>query len=286
MPYSNLEPITANENVHRNIAQYNEYDAVHTPTKLTLRHPNGEKETFTSYEDRMANDFISPEAELWRQRNPYEAHRRRYKGPNNPENSLAHTAGSYIRDLTTGKDSILNKILDGGPIPSALAGATLGFGADSILKLITGKSLGSKAWIAPLLGGLLGSGWGFLKRSINAKEADKKLKQKQELEDSKYEAMWRPYEKKAMVKYAAMYRDPRNFILEKLQSAKDVTLAEKAALSIFIRQMDTETAAATAKAVRAAVGIGVGKLLMDIYKFNTAFNGMGDAMAPYLMKAI
>lgn len=66
-------------------------------------------------------------------------------------------------------------------------------------------------------------------------------------------------------KEAAMYQDARNFILEKLQGASDISSVEKATLASKIRNMSTGEAERLKTMVRAAVGFGVGRLIARFF---------------------
>ena len=89
---------------------------------------------------------------------------------------------------------------------------------------------------------------------------------------------WDPYNPfETLQKKASMYRDPRNFILEKLQAATDVGLAEKARLAAGIRAMNPEEAKPIAEAVHADMGINTGRVIADqLFGENNpaTFNGM------------
>lgn len=66
-------------------------------------------------------------------------------------------------------------------------------------------------------------------------------------------------------KESAMYQDARNFILEKLQGASDISSVEKATLASKIRNMSTGEAERLKTMVRAAVGFGVGRLIARFF---------------------
>lgn len=78
-------------------------------------------------------------------------------------------------------------------------------------------------------------------------------------------------------KTAAMYRDPRNFILEKLGIATDLSPAQKAQLAAQIRHMDRHKADRLAGMVRAALGFGVGALIARFFGMNLKGTLLGGA---------
>jgi hypothetical protein len=72
-----------------------------------------------------------------------------------------------------------------------------------------------------------------------------------------------------MVKKSSMWQDPRNYILEKLQGAHDISMADKAILASKVRNMNSSEASDLEKLVRSALGIGVGAII-------ARFLGAGD----------
>lgn len=82
----------------------------------------------------------------------------------------------------------------------------------------------------------------------------------------------------SVTKSAAMYQDPRNFILEKLQSDYTIDFGAKASLAAKVRNLNQSDAEKLAKLVRQAVGIGVGALIAKFVfgagTFGTALGGL------------
>lgn len=72
-----------------------------------------------------------------------------------------------------------------------------------------------------------------------------------------------------MVKKSSMWQDPRNYILEKLQGAHDISMADKAILASKVRNMSSSEASDLERLVRSALGIGVGAII-------ARFLGAGD----------
>lgn len=66
-------------------------------------------------------------------------------------------------------------------------------------------------------------------------------------------------------KKAAMYHDPRNFILEKLQRDNELSMADKATLAGRIRNMSLGEASQLETLVRGALGIGVGAIIARFF---------------------
>lgn len=71
--------------------------------------------------------------------------------------------------------------------------------------------------------------------------------------------------KSGSVKQAAMYQDPRNFILEKLQRDNELSMADKATLAGKIRNMSLGEASQLETLVRGALGIGVGAIIARFF---------------------
>lgn len=61
-----------------------------------------------------------------------------------------------------------------------------------------------------------------------------------------------------MLKRAAMFKNPRNFILEKLQADKHLGFAEKAKLAAAVRNLSSEEAEVLKEQVREQLGVNIG----------------------------
>lgn len=140
------------------------------------------------------------------------------------------------------------RVLDNGTLPGAAIGAGTGLLAGKTLKFILGK-LGKNTdsmplgWIGALGGGTLGGLLGYA-RTHSPDDMDK----------------FANFEKKAV-----MYHDPRNFILEKLQGAHDISSMDKLQLASRVRNMSISDAERLKGIVRSAMGAGVGALIARFF---------------------
>jgi hypothetical protein len=148
--------------------------------------------------------------------------------PNDPRNSWGYKAGKGIREfIYSPNSSVLGKIGDTGAIGGGALGAGAGLLAGIVGERLTGNTL------IPLLttavGTAAGAGLGHHRNKLQ--------------------------------KEASMFRDPRNFILEKLQGASDIGMADKARLAMEVRNMDVQRAEELKELVHAAMGYGVGSIV-------------------------
>lgn len=220
-------------------------EEIYTPgpdPKLEMRFNNGRSVTLTG--DRaLAN---ASDASDWQAANPLQAAMLKYREGDVRE-TLPYNIGRMGRKFALEPSpSLYGRIMNQGPIPGGALGAGTGLLAGLIggwlKQKITGSgSPGNWGAVGALAGGALGALSGHLRKS-------------------------------AYTKSAAMYTDPRNFILEKLQSATDVSFSEKAKLASAVHKLDFNTAQRLADAVRAAVGFGVGAI---ISKFVFGASGSG-----------
>ena len=180
--------------------------------------------------------------------------------------SLGYELGAKLKKFSEGEPTLVGKAMEDGPLTGGLTGGAIGAGIGAaggwlFNKLLADNpvSVGKAATLTGIIGALLGAHNGYVRSTT------------------------------PMYKRAAMFHDPRNFILEKLQSATDVGLAEKAKLAAAVRNMDVQSASKLADAVRAAIGFGVGAIISKfIFGTNgpgTLFGGLAGVIGVnYLMK--
>lgn len=166
--------------------------------------------------------------------------------------SMGYKIKRKLQDLAERPSSTLpGRLLNHGPAVGGTAGAAIGLGtgalADWILDKINGGPRDSAIdlkLVGALAGGGIGATLGHYRKKYNVKNID------EDRVPTQY-----------IAKSAAMYNDPRNVILEKLQGATDIGFAEKAKLAAAVRSMDRSQAQQLASMVRAALGFGVGALI-------------------------
>lgn len=160
-----------------------------------------------------------------------------YHGPDDYRESWTYGLGASLRKALT-PDPNNHFGVFAGPAIWGGGGYLLG----KLLEMSTGrKYLG--------IGGAIGGGALGLIRAM----MQDKAKKRQDEATQKQASV--PIEK------SAMYADPRNYILERLQGATDISPFEKAQLAAQIRQMSWDEANRLKSQVRAAVGFGVGALI-------------------------
>lgn len=231
-------------------------EATGREANLVRRYDDGQVVTLAG--DRAMANANTPAGEAWRAGRPLiDTHKLKYRRGDVRE-TLPYQVGQQVREYInspSGK-STFGKLMDSGAIGGAAGGGLAGTGLGlvaSLLAMWAGKDVSPTAW--SIVGGLGGSAAGA------------------------YVGNRRKY---YMDKNAAMYHDPRNIILEKLQGATDISAAEKAKLAAAVRNLDSNSARELAGAVRAALGFGVGALIAKFIfgKSGTGllFGGLGGVL--------
>lgn len=201
---------------------------------IKRRYNDGSEFTFTG--DRALALADTPGAAEWRAQNPEKALQNSYSPFDSPDEShpIAHSIGKFLRGEDREK-SFIGRTLDKGLLPGTVMGGALGAGGGALAALLARLFLGDTSvgrWSA--VGGALGAILGGYTGHARAN---------------------------AMSKSAATYMDPRNFILEKLQGATDVSIGEKVKLADAVRNLNRADAEKLASLVRAALGFGVGAII-------------------------
>lgn len=216
---------------------------------IKRRYITGDEFTFTG--DRAMALADTPGAEEWRINNPQKAIALG-KNPLDEPSGLFHSIGKHVRDFSE-KNGIFGKIADKGTVPGALAGGAIGAGAGALANVLAkfffpgAGSAGRWAIAGGILGSILGGHNGWVRATAKEKGG--------------------PF-----LKSAATYTDPRNFILEKLQGATDVSMLDKVKLAAGVKNLDRDSAEKLAALVRSALGFGIGAI---ISKFIFGASGAG-----------
>lgn len=177
--------------------------------------------------------------------------------PGDVRAGLSYKAKRKLQDFAENpRPTLPGRILDRGPLAGGSAGAATGFGIGALADLVLDKINGgprdpaiSMKWLGTLLGGGVGATLGHYRRKINSPGYNSP-------EGQNYHRMT-----STLTKQAAMFHDPRNVILEKLQGASDIGFAEKAKLAAAVRSMDAARAKQLADMVKASLGFGVGAIV-------------------------
>lgn len=162
-----------------------------------------------------------------------------------PNDSLGSRIGRKLHSIATSDEpTFIGRMYNKGPLVGAALTGLAGYGAGKLADRFLGEGLIPKKTLGLALGGILGTIIGQA-REKNAS---------------------------AMEKRGATFNNPRNFILEKLQSANDISTLQKAQLAAKVRAMDTASAERLKTMVRAAVGFGVGSIIAKFF-FGTGIPG-------------
>ena len=182
----------------------------------------------------------------------------------NRDVSPGATIGTFLSSIAKSKNNALDRLFGAtGPTLGALLGAgalgAAGYGAgylgDKLVNKIN-QLFGARVVKAPALGlKYIGAALGGLGGGLIGYERSNNL-----------------------VKSSAMFSNPRNFILEKLQGANDLTTMQKAQLAGKIRMMDTSSAERLKAIVRAAAGFGVGALIARFFGFGLGGSFVGGVL--------
>lgn len=162
--------------------------------------------------------------------------------------TIGKTLHNWAKDTNP---SWLGRVYDSGP----LAGSALTAGTGWLLGALYDKLLGEegsipKSTIGLLGGGLLGGIIGHIRSS-----------------KPKYYEMEKS--SSTMEKKSVAFQNPRNFILERLQGATDLSPIQKAQLASRVRSMGNMEAERLKGMVRAAAGFGVGALIAKFFGAST-----------------
>lgn len=232
-------------------------------------------------------EFEGPEALAYAPEDEYPEYKddiralRQFYGPMKPEGDYRGTrAFKYGRALGAWlhnpKESFLGKIFDhplSGAGVAGTAGYALGLGGEALEKAITGSPEASipLSSILLALGAVGGTGVGALRRKVkDTKERDMKSTIKQVTPNMQ--------KKGGVILKSAMYTDPRNFILERLSAASDISPFEKAQLAVKVRNMGTMEAESLKAMVRSAMGFGIGALIAKFFGFGLTGMGIGGGI--------
>lgn len=168
-------------------------------------------------------------------------------GRNDPKTSFPYQLGRAFARSNTSNPGIFGQTFD-SPLTSTLAGGAIGLGAGALIGWAGNKlNFDTDPTRSGVLGALGGLGLGYLAGHFADKNRQRGLQ-----------------------KSGSMYQDPRNFILEKLQKANDISMVDKAMLASKVRNMSTFEAKSLEASVRSALGIGVGAIIAKYFGLSPA----------------
>ena len=224
---------------------------------------NGGQVTTLSGAEALANAW-SPEAKQLRVAygmTPKDILDNKFYGDDDTRNSFSARTGRWLHNFANDPEpSFIGRIYDSGPIAGSAVTAGAGWAAGKLADMLLGEGAVPKSLIGLLGGGVLGGIVSHIRKKASADEG--------------------------MEKESAMFQNPRNFILEKLQGANDLTPIQKAQLANKVRMMDSSSAERLKAIVRAAAGFGVGSLIAKFFfgatGWKAAMGGVVGAVANVL----
>lgn len=220
------------------------------------------------YRDLEGNEALAnyggPEGVRYQTEYAADAARNRLTGPTDPRGTTAHNFGLALHNIIKDPNSYYHRYMSNGPVAGAIPGAAVG-----------------------LLGGLLAN-WISDAASERAGFAPRRIDHRW-LGAALGAALGGYAGHKHLEKKSAMFVDPRNAILEKLQSANDVTTSDKVKLAAAIRRMDYASANRLATKLRSVLGFGVGAIIaraLGMSLGGALFGGIVGLMGSGLLSSI
>lgn len=245
---------------------------------VTRAYKDGQTESFKN-EEALANLEGTEAERKYRAENPVQAFAARSTGPDDQRKSTMFQYGvkgrRMLDDAGRSPRTWAGRILDSGRIPSTLFGAAvgggLGAGADYVARNLLGLNT-HFGLLGAAGGGLGGLAIGHMRQGIDWANMDPAQIERLYPGSTQY-VMNKPASAD-MRKEAAMYHDPRNFILEKLQASNDISSSVKAQIAYQVRNLSKPQADAIASKVRSAMSIGVGALIAKLLGVNPMLGAM------------
>lgn len=237
-----------------------EYDDNGNPV-YTRTYWDGESETMSG-DKALAN--YSGTADAFRRKDPVGMWNNRYTGPNDMRTTWSYKMGRKAQDWINGigrDKSFLGTMMDQGALPGGIIGGVGGLGAGLVGNYIASRFMGADNPHFGLLGLLAGGALGGYLGHTRAQAADGTA-----------------LAKSASVKEAAMFHDPRNFILERLSGANDIGRAAKVELAYKVRNMSPEQARRLADLIRASMSFGVGAIIGKFLGTGSIVGGVGGLL--------
>lgn len=160
----------------------------------------------------------------------------------------------------TSKTSWLGSMLNKGPLSGGLVGGGAGFVGGALADLLASK-LGIDSPVSFKVLGALGLGGlgAFIGHQRQYKSNSKIIRSFDPVDANIFYGAL-PVTS-MFVKRAALYKNPRNFILEKLQADTTLGFAEKAKLAAAVRNLDEDAALKLKELVRESLGTHTGKVI-------------------------
>lgn len=250
------------------------YDPSTGAAALTKTWSDGTTEQYTGL-DALAN-HDSTERNLYRRLEPGDSFSR-LRRHNDYRNGLAYKAGTGLRNYAMSKDrNMFSRLMGDNALQSgAVLGGTgflTGLLGNAVLRGMGLAEDPKMHWIGGIGGAIAGGLIGNARSNALNYDAENAM-----------------FNRMGMTKMSAMYKDPRNFVLEKLMSARDLSSSEKAQLAAQVRRMDRPKAERLSGLVRSALGFGVGAVIAKFFGLNTkgtVLGGLVGVLGGGIMRAL
>lgn len=237
------------------------------PTLLVHRYDGTGDEKYTG--DKALAVASNPYARKWQRLNPVLA-RNNNIGPGDARGNIPYRIGAWVKGLSENPNtSFMGKLFDNGMKQGGIAGAIMGglggLGGRLIYHKFFGDGESDPNYLLYTLlgaagGGALGAGLSY-SRDYARNNASPEIgigSSREALETTGRLTPAIPkYAPSTMYKSSSIYKDPRNYILEKIQTAKDILPATKVKLANAVSEMSEEEAEPLSKEVRACLGTNI-----------------------------
>lgn len=250
------------------------------PVLKVHRYDGTGDETYTG--DKALAWASNPYAERWRRLNPVLAFNNKLQ-EGDVRGSIPYRLGTWTKSIADSPDTtFMGGLFDKGMKQGGIAGALMGgigaLGARFLYSKFLGGDTDPNYLLYALLGaaggGALGAGYSHLR---GVAKNNPQPPATPGMDSSYFENAGRlspPVGKYSydMTKTASIYRDPRNYILEKIQTARDIGAADKVKLANAVRELDPSSAVMLSKLVREKLGSDIGGTVAK-YLYGTTSTG-------------
>ena len=243
------------------------------PTLKVHRYDGTGDETYTG--DKALAWASNPYSERWRRLNPILARENRIEH-GDIRGTIPYRIGSWVRGVANSPgSSVFGGLFDNGMKQGGIAGALVGglgaLGSRFIYNKFFGDGRSDPNYLLYTLlgaagGGALGAGLSHLRGKAMAegnRVPDLPVSPAKFYETEGRLDFKAPKETSVdMYKTASIYKNPKNYILEKIQTSKDLTAAGKVKLANAVLELDDAKAEKLSKAVRETLGRNVGAAIV------------------------
>lgn len=237
------------------------------PTLLVHRYDGTGDEKYTG--DKALAWASNPYAAKWRRLNPVLARNNRIE-PGDVRGGIPYRLGAWVKGLsespgTSFMGSLFDKGMTHGGVAGAIMGGLGGLGGRFLYNKFFGDGESDPNYLLYTLlgaagGGALGAGLSYSRDYArnNATPEISTGSSREAFETSERRTPAIPEQApQTMYKSSSIYKDPRNYILERIQTAKDILPATKVKLANAVLELSEEEAEPLSKVVRECLGTNI-----------------------------